>query len=85
VDVDLFLTTAFSLLSDPRSIKHIGDRLLLNYEYGCYLLISGKKQDGKKMMRNVISILLLCGQEDLADKFQQSYDEIIIMMRDRGR
>jgi hypothetical protein len=75
VDVDLFLTTAFSLLSDPRSIKHIGDRLLLNYEYGCYLLMSGNEQGGKKMIKNVISTFLLCGHENLTDKLQQSYDE----------
>jgi Rgg/GadR/MutR family transcriptional activator len=78
--VELFLTTAYSLILKPRLQEHIGDNLFLDYEYGRYLLIAENKKDGLKIMRDTISAFSVCGYEDLADKFQQNYNETIIKL-----
>jgi len=79
--VQYFLEIAYSLALNPtRLSEHIGDNLFLDYEYGRYLLMTGDKKDGLKMMGNTITVLSMCGYKDLVDKFQQNYNETIIKL-----
>ncbi|MDR0615062.1 MAG: helix-turn-helix domain-containing protein [Lactobacillales bacterium] len=79
--VEYFLKTVFSLVLRPTRLpEHIGDSIFLDYEYGRYLLIAENKKDGLKIMRDTINALSMCGYEDLANKFQQNYNETIIKL-----
>ncbi|MDR1522146.1 MAG: hypothetical protein LBS28_04765 [Streptococcaceae bacterium] len=75
--VDFFLSIAYSIIQQQRAIEFFNDKLFLDYEYGCYLLMTGDQKEGQKLIKNVIVIFSLSGHDDL-DKFQQNYNKIII-------
>jgi Rgg/GadR/MutR family transcriptional activator len=76
-DFNDFFELAYRLIVEERD-NCMREECTLDFLKGLYMFITGHKDNGRKVMSNVINFLLLRNYDELVKQFQSYYDEVLI-------